>query len=190
MEITFTKAARRQYQVLVRHDDGVLMEVRSFDRPARLPHDIAHFVIESELSLGRGLWGLLASGVLLPNARVISGRLRPHAPASSRALLKEAGQRPTEAEVLVSLIMGIAEGGVDEDWPQVSFRLHDAWRPRHSQRGPISHDEVRRACRRLREAERQWEELTAGESMTVRWPPRHNKGMNRTRNQHVSPPQG
>jgi hypothetical protein len=46
MEITFTKTALRKYEVLVRRDDGVVLEVRSFDRPVRLPHDIAHFVVE------------------------------------------------------------------------------------------------------------------------------------------------
>jgi hypothetical protein len=188
MEITFTKIAGRKYEVLLRRDDGVVLELRSFDRPVRLPHDIAHFVVESELSLKHGLWGLLASGVMLPNLRLVSGRLRPRAAERSRELMKEAGQHPTEAEVLVSFIMGIAAQGIDQDWPRVRSRLNDAWHPRHSQRGPISHDEVRRACQRLREAERKWEELTVGESITVTWPLHRNKAVHRTRNQHHSHP--
>ena len=188
MEITFTKTAGRKYEVLVHRDDNVVLEVKSFDRPVRLPHDIAHFVVESELSLKHGLWGLLASGVMLPNARLVSGRLRPRAAERSREVLKKAGQHPTEAEVLVSFIMGIAAEGVDEDWPKVRSRLSNAWQPRHSQRGPISHDEVRRACQRLREAERQWQELTVGESMIVRWPLYRNQELNRTRNQRHSHP--
>ena len=188
MEITFTKTAGRKYEVLLRRDDGVVLELRSFDRPVRLPHDIAHFVVESELSLKHGLWGLLATGVILPNARVVSGRLRPRAAERSRELMKEAGQHPTEAEVLVSFIMGLAAQGIDQDWPRVRSRLNDAWHPRHSQRGPISHDEVRRACQRLREAERKWEELTVGDSMTVSWPLHRNKALHRTRNQHHSHP--
>ena len=181
MEITFTKTARRKYELLVRRDDGVVLKVPSFDRPARLPHDIAHFVVEGELSLERGFWGLLAAGVILPNVSVASGRLGPRAGERSRALLKEAGQHPTEAEVLVSVLLGIAEEGVDEDWPEVSSRLDDAWQPRRSQRGPMSHGEVERVCRRLREIEVQWEVLPVGESMVMRWPARHNNGMNRTR---------
>lgn len=192
MEITFTKTARRKYEVLVRRDDGVLLAVRSFDRPARLPHDIAHFVVESELSLQYGLWGLLAAGVILPNVTAASGRPRPRAAEQSRSLLKEAGQRQhtTEAEVIVAVVQRIAEEGADDDWPKVLSRLNDAWRPRRSQRGPISHDEVRRACRRLREAEREWAGLAAGESMTVRWPARHDRGMTRTRNRRASHPEG
>lgn len=186
MEITFTKAARRKYQVLVRRDDGVVLEVPSFDRPARLPHDVAHYVVESELCLGCGFWGLLAAGALHPGVSVASGRLRPHAAEQSRAVLKEAGQHPTEAEVLVSVMLGIAEAGVDEDWPEVSSRLNNAWQPRRSQRGPISHGDVQRVCRRLREVECQWEALPVGECLTVRWPAQHNKGLNRTRRQRAS----
>jgi hypothetical protein len=103
--------------------------------------------------LERGSWGLLAAGVIFPNVSVVSGRLRPHAAERAGALLKEAGQHPTEAEVLVSVMLGIAQGGVDDNWPEVSSRLNNAWKPPRSQRRPISHEEVRRACRRLREAE-------------------------------------
>lgn len=183
MEITFTKTARRKYEVFVRRDDGVSLDLRSFDRPARLPHDIAHFVVERELSLERGLWGLLAAGVLPPNASVASGRAGPRAAERSRSLLKEADreQHTAEAEVLVAVVQIIAEEGIDADWPKASARLKDAWRPLRSQRGPISHEEVRRACLALREAEKKWEGLTVGESMTVEWPARHNKGTGRTR---------
>lgn len=190
MEITFTKTAQRDYEVLVRRDDGVLLELRSFDRPARLPHDIAHFVVESQLSLEHGLWGLLAAGVILPNMRVASGRLRPRVAERTRSLLKEAGRRQhtTEAEVLVAVVLRIAEDGVDEDWSKVNSRFNEAWQPRWSQRGPISHDEVRRACQNLREVEQKWKALMVGESMTVKWPAQHNKGMNRTHNKRASLP--
>lgn len=170
MEVTFTRTGRRKYEVLVRRDDGVVLELRSFDRPARLPHDLAHFVVESELRLERGLWGLLAAGAVLPNMTVASGRLRAHAAERSRSLLKEAGQHSTEAEVLVGVIQQVAEAGLEDDWPRVSSYLGDAWRPRRSQRPPITREEVRRACRRLRESERLWEELPVGGALTVMWP--------------------
>lgn len=192
MEITFTKTALRKYEVLVRRDDGVSLELRSFDRPARLPHDIAHFVVESELSLGHGVWGLLAAGVILPNVRVASGRLRPRAAERSRSLLTGAGrlQHTTEAEVVVAVVQSIAEDGVEEDWPEVRSRLEDAWRPHRSQRGPVNHEEVRRACRRLREAERVWEGLAVGGSMTVEWPARHSEGVSRARGRRASRHEG
>ena len=188
VEITFTKAAGRKYQIRVRRDDGVVLEVPSFDRPARLPHDIAHYVVESELCLARGFWGLLAAGALLPGVRVASGRLRPRAAERTRAVLKEAGQEPTEAEVLVSLMLGVAEDGAEEDWPEVSSRLKDAWQPRRSRRGDITRVDVRRVCRRLREAAERWEALPVGAEMTLSWPARHDAETKRSRGKRAPHP--
>ena len=191
MEIKFIKTAGRGYEVRVRRDDGVVLDLRSFDRPARLPHDLVHFVVESELSLESGLWGLLAAGALPPNLSVVSGRVGPRAAERSRSLLKEAGrlQHDTEAEVLVAFVRRVAEEGIEGDWPKVCARLGGVWHPRRSQRGPLGHEEVRRACRRLREAGRKWEGLAAGESMTVEWPARHKGGAGRARNGRASRPE-
>jgi hypothetical protein len=171
LEITFAKKGLRDYQVFVRRDDGVLLQVESFDRPTRLPHDMAHFVVENELRLEQGFWGLLAAGVLFTNMRLAAGRLRPRAREQSRSVLKEAGQHPIEAEVLVSVMLSIAEERADDDWQVVQARLKEVWKPRKSQRGPLSHDEVRRVCRELRIAEEQWRALSVGQSITFVWAP-------------------
>jgi hypothetical protein len=180
LEITFAKKGLRDYQVVVRRDDGVLLNVQSFDRPIRLPHDMAHFVVENELRLEHGFWGMLAAGVLFSNIRVAAGRVRPRARERYRSVLKEAGQDPIEAEVLVSVMLNIADERADEDWRKVQTRLDEVWKPRKSQRGPINHDEVRRVCRELRIAEKQWRALSVGQSITVVWRP-HNSRLQRTR---------
>src|SRR4029434_1928753 len=127
MEITFAKTARRDYEVLVQRDDGVLLRVQSFDRPLRLPHDIAHFVVENELQLEHGFWGLLAAGVMFTNTRVASGRPRQHAAEQSRSVLKRVGQQPIEAEVLVSVMLKIAEDRGDQEWRLVKAQLEAVW---------------------------------------------------------------
>ena len=180
MDITFAKSAQRDYEVLVRRDDGVLIKVQSFDRPLRMPHDIAHFVVENELRLEHGLWGLIADGVIFPNMRVASGRLRPHTAARSRSAVKEARQWPIEAEVLVYVMLKIAEERADETWSTTKARLNEVWKPRRSQRGPITHDEVQRVCRELRSIEQEWQALPIGQSMTVTWAP-PNKRWQRSR---------
>ena len=181
MEISFSKTGQRDDEVLVRRDDGVLLEVQSFDRPLRLPHDIAHFVVENELQLEHGFWGLLAAGVMFSNMRVASGRLRQHAAEHSRSLVKGVGQQPIEAEVLVSVMLRIAEDRADEEWGMVKAQVDAVWKPRRSQlQRPISHNDVRRVCRELRRVEQQWRALSIGQSITVTWVPQ-NKRLQRTR---------
>jgi hypothetical protein len=94
----------------------VLLQVQSFDRPRRLPHDIAHFVVENELQLEHGFWGLLAAGVMFSNMRVVAGRVRQDAAERSRSFLKRVGQEPIEAEVLVSVMLSIAEERAESKW--------------------------------------------------------------------------
>ena len=63
MQVTFTKTGKRRYRVSV-EGPGV---VAAWMEPApgyheRLPHDMAHFVVENELGLAGGIFGQLAAG--------------------------------------------------------------------------------------------------------------------------------
>ena len=152
MDVVFTKTAARRYDARVERD-GVVLTVQTFDCPARLPHDIAHIIVEKGLSLRYGFWGLIAAGAMFPNIGVVSGRLRPRVGEHSRALLKEAGQYSTEAEFLVSAMHKIADLGLD-DWHRIESRLKRVWRPAKSQRSPLHRLEVMNVCCQLRDAER------------------------------------
>ena len=160
MDVIFTKTTTRRYDAQVERD-GVVLSVQTFDRPARLPHDIAHVIVENGLMLKYGFWGLIAAGVLFSNVRVVSGRLRARAAERSRALLKRARQYSTEAEILVSVILEIAELGL-EDWQQIESRLKRVWQPAKSQRSPLHRLEVMNVCCQLRDAERDWKALPIG----------------------------
>ncbi len=63
MNVTFTKTGERRYRVSV---EGMGV-VSSWMEPAagydtRLPHDMAHFVVENELGIAGGGFGQLAEG--------------------------------------------------------------------------------------------------------------------------------
>src|SRR5579862_2182697 len=98
MEIIFTLGEDCRYSTIARRNDGVVLRVPSFDRLSRLPHDIAHCIVEQGLGVRRGFWGCVADGALFPGIEVVSGRQVPHAAERSRALIREAGQHGTEAE--------------------------------------------------------------------------------------------
>jgi hypothetical protein len=61
LEITFTRTGPRRYRTSVRRD-GTVFELRGFDRPAELPHDLAHFVVEREVGCRFGFCGCIAAG--------------------------------------------------------------------------------------------------------------------------------
>jgi hypothetical protein len=170
MILTFTRTGQHTYTTVAHRDDGVVLAVPSYDRTVPLPHDLAHSVVESELGLERGFWGCVAAGALFPGIQVVSGRRPPHAAARSRAVIREAGQHGTEAEVLVGLLVRIVHEGLDETGPAARAILSTAWRPDKPSRGPLTAEETRRVCAALREIERRWQALAVGESLTVTCP--------------------
>src|SRR5947209_2919285 len=101
MNITFTCGEGRTYTTIATRDDGVVLQVASYDRTFALPHDRGHYVVEHGLGLKRGFWGCIAAGALFPGITILSGRQSPHAAARSQAIIREAGQHGTEAEVLL-----------------------------------------------------------------------------------------
>jgi hypothetical protein len=170
MKITFTRSGERTYTTVAVRDDGVVLEVPSYDRTHLLPHDLAHYVVERELGLQRGFWGCVAAGALFPGIKVISGRRPAHGAARSQSVIREAGQQGTEAEVLVGVLLTIASEGLDNHWPAARAVLNREWRPSKPSRGPLEADEVRRVCDALREAQERWQALAIGQCITVSWP--------------------
>lgn len=169
MEITFTRIGERDYATVAVRDDGVTVRVPAFDRPSVLPHDLAHYVVEHELGIADGFWGCVAAGALFPGMVVERGRQRPRPAARSREIVRRAGQRGTEAEVLVGVMVDIVHDDLDSDSRAVLERLRRMWQPGSAPRPVPALEEVRRVCALLREVTTQWQSLAVGESMTVTW---------------------
>ncbi len=170
MEITFTRGGEHSYSTVARRDDGVTLLVPSFDRTHSMPHDLAHFVVERELGLKRGFWGCVAAGATFPGIEVVSGRRPPHAAERSKAIIREAGQHGTEAEVLVGLVIDLVQKGLASDGPAARALVSRVWRPSKPSRGPLAPEEVQRVCHALREAQQRWQALPIGQSFKVSWP--------------------
>src|SRR5581483_9662717 len=152
MYITFTRTGKCSYSTTAKRADGVTVSVPGYDRTAPLPHDLAHYVVEHGLGLEQGFWGCVAAGALFPGMKVTDGRQPPHAAERSKRVLREAGQRGTEAEVLVGALCEIALAGTDENWLAARARLATEWTPTRRARAPLTHEEVRRVCAALRAA--------------------------------------
>jgi len=171
MEVTFTKLAGQRYATSIRRSDGVVFSLRAAGASSAMPHDLAHLVIERELGLREGFWGCVAGGAVIPGMSVVSGRRRPHAKERSRAILKHAGQRTTEAEVAVSVVLEIALSRRDERAPdRACVQLNEAWRPTGKSRPAIEAEGLGRVCTAVRAAQAHWHSLLRGESWELCWP--------------------
>jgi len=161
------KGPGTRYRSTLHRADGVLVELEGGSwntiggRPGRVPHDLAHLIVEQELGLRRGLWGVLAAGGLVQNATFARGRLPPHAVERATAIAVDAAEELRRAEVLVRAVADASRdrspGGlrqaVGERW------WHDGLTP-----GALA-----RMDAELRATAREWEALPAGASVARSW---------------------
>src|SRR5258705_7514806 len=144
MKVTFTRTAERRYRVSV-EGPGV---VSSWMEPApgydaRLPHDMAHFVVENELGISGGVFGQLAGG---GHARTF----QPTAEQASRKVAKR-GNR-------------IAASNRDDAMlsEKVVYLACRTWNNAHSEVSPIegvSAEDILRVCRKFDEVSAVWSKL-------------------------------
>ncbi|HWT95889.1 MAG TPA: hypothetical protein VN238_23005 [Solirubrobacteraceae bacterium] len=112
--IVFEKGPTRRYRSVLTRADGVEVELEggswnAVGGPAReVPHDLAHLVVEEELGLARGVWGVLAAGGLFRGARVVGGRQKAHAAARAREVLAASVEELNRAEVLTRMVADLA----------------------------------------------------------------------------------
>ena len=83
MRIQFRRWEVGECISVIYRPDGVVLELPSYSRTWRVPHDLAHAVTERELGLAGGLYGLIASGHVFDNMSVVAGRPRHDARARS-----------------------------------------------------------------------------------------------------------
>jgi hypothetical protein len=155
MNVTFTRTAERRYRVSV---EGAGL-VPSYMEPApgfdaRLPHDMAHFVVENEVGICGGVFGQLADGGHANTFRPIGERPRARVVKRGKRLATVNRDDGMLSEKIVTVACHlwsrgapIPAGGVDG----------------------VSAEDLARVCRGFDEVSAQWSHLRIGESMTLVW---------------------
>jgi hypothetical protein len=166
MDVAFHREAGSAYHSLARRPDGVVVRLKggSYNRlDPPLPHDIAHLVVEDELGLEHGVWGVIAAGGLFPQCAVVSGRRRPHAAERARSLVKESATELTRAEIVVGAVCRLAVAGRDPD-DRLIARLTGRWRP-----DALTPAVVARLRARLQDAAERWRGVPVGGELVLVW---------------------
>lgn len=175
-EVTFHKGPTRRYTSTLTRPDGAVVELEggSWNRvggPAReVPHDIAHLVVEHELGLDRGVFGVLVAGGLFRGARIAGGRRPPHAETRAAAVLAASVEPLNQAEVVVRAIADLALAGAAPD-PEA---LRRACGERYAVDG-VTREQIATSIDRLRTLGAQWRALAVGASLDLDFTARENK---------------
>ena len=178
--IDFHKGPRGRYHSVLHRVDGVSVRLeggshnRVSGEVGRVPHDLAHLVVEDELGLGGGLWGTLAAGGIVQNARVVSGRKPSHAERRARAITDRAGESLRQAEILVRAVADASLVGETRDLPAFRARVGARWWS-----PSITPDALDRACTELPAAAERWAALEDGSVLRLAWPRGYAEGLRR-----------
>ena len=164
----FARAQRGESVATIHRADGVVVELPSYSRKHRIPHDLAHAVAERELGLAGGVFGSIAAGALFENMRVISGRTRHDAAARSRRILAANRRTLTLAEVMAGALHHLVEHP-DGRTGAVST-LERAWGSVNENPFPYPPQQVIAVVGVLRDHASRWTALADGELLEFRWP--------------------
>src|SRR5881296_196928 len=167
-----TRTAEGRSTTHVRRDDGVTLELPSYTPLHRLPHDLAHFVIERALGLTCGFWGSIADGAVFGGMVALPRKRTARVEERSRQVMRGASSRVTEAEAVVGTVAEIYQRRLDRDWATARALLGGTWRPACPSRELPSQAEVRRICRELADAEKRWLSMPIDSSISLVWPKR------------------
>jgi hypothetical protein len=154
VNVKFTRTGERRYRVSV-EGPGV---VSSWMEPApgfdtRLPHDMAHFVVENELGITGGVFGQLAAGGLANTFHPSDEQLRRKLHKRDNRIAAINRHDAILSEKFVSL-------------------ARQAWNSDLSE-APTAEDvstkDIRRVCQQFDVVSAVWSKLGIGESMTLAW---------------------
>lgn len=154
VRVTFTRTGERRYRVSV---EGPGIEP-SFMEPApgyddRLPHDMAHFVVENELGITGGVFGQLAAGGHAKTFRALNPKRAGRSERRGKRIARENRNDADLSELVVNL--ACRTWNAEKELPP-------------SVKG-VSDDDIARIRRVFDEVGAKWSALKVGGSVTLEW---------------------
>jgi hypothetical protein len=175
MEVVFTKTNSYKHSSVALRDDGVRLAVPGYGPSKPIPHDMIHFVAEDELKIDYGFWGCVAAGAVYKGMSVLDGKSRHDSEKISKEIIKKFGQGNTESEVLASNILTIFSEQIESNWEKIQLLQKETWQPSQPGRSQMTHDEIKRICKRIRSLSQDWDDLKDGQTMAMKWATRKSR---------------
>ena len=165
MNIEFHREPRGRYHSTFTRPDGAILKLQggSYNQlggGVRVPHDIAHLIVEQTLELRGGLWGTIAAGGLVMNLEYIGGKKPQHAEKRSWAITDAAGETLRQAEVVVRAVADAAAGTVHG---ALAGHMGERWAV------PISPAALDLMTAQLRNSAARWTQVPEGGSLSMTW---------------------
>ena len=154
-----------RYFTEVERDDGAVVRLGGPGAHG-LPHDLVHYVVESELRVDRGFWGKVSRGENVGKVAYV------RAPSRRRPPLRHAPRgKGGDVEAIVGLVHRIHRLR-DRTPATVRDQLETSLKPSVRARAGLDVKAVLRICRRLDDLGGRWARLGNGGRLVLDWPAR------------------
>lgn len=183
MEVEFRRTGERRYAVIIHRNGQPPMEMNpapGYD--PLMPHDLLHFIVESELGLRQGIFGQIAEGgtagtfhsatsTAESNRKAARSRRRENRRGGKLLQQGREDSAQSERATVICLYEWQARSS-DPDRRKQSAEMASMVKSIRSQQSAaeFSENTIKRICARMDELSAQWSALDVGQSLTVRWP--------------------
>jgi hypothetical protein len=147
----------------IRRADGAEFTLASYSRKHRVPHDLAHAVIERELGMPDGIFGCIAAGAVFSSMRQTAGKKRHDAEIRSTRILKAANSIGM-SEAITSVI----HKAVEKDQATPYGLIRETWGVTEPGPCPWLDKDLARTTETLRELSTRWQANTG--PLVFPWP--------------------
>lgn len=185
MEIQFRRTGERRYAVTILISGQSVLEMNpapGYD--PRMPHDLLHLVVESELGLRHGIFGQISAGGNAGTFHPVPSHHEGHREASRRRrgiakrgekLLREGRREAAVSEhaTYICLSEWLARTAQPQRRKQPGRRSTRPVPPandRPTAAEALTEDRLNRICDRLDKLSAEWMRLEIGGALTVIWP--------------------
>ncbi len=185
MKIEFCRTGERRYGVTIHRSGKSPLEMNpapGYD--SAMPHDLLHFIVESELGLRQGIFGQIADGGTAGTFRAVqsSGENRREAARSRRRetqrgskLLRQGQEDSMQSEraTVICLYEWLARS-TDPARRTLAAEMAVNAKTVRSQLSTaesqsLNESAIKRICARMEELSQQWASLEIGQTLTVFW---------------------
>jgi hypothetical protein len=152
VEITIVKAEAGPHRAVVARPGAEAVQFAVYDYGPTLPHDLVHYVVEDELGLEFGFWGLVSAGANLQSVQAYGARDPRRIPPQTDPLVTAHIDELLAAEGVVATFSGLP--GTHPE-PELEPAV------------------IERIRARMTELNQRWQATVPGEALRLRWPGHH-----------------
>jgi hypothetical protein len=149
VEITIVKVESGPHRAVVDRPGAEVVQFAVYDYGPMLPHDLLHYVVEDQLGLEFGFWGLVCAGAKLQSVQAYGARDPRRIPQQDDPLVTAHIDELLTAEGIVAAFSGL---------------------PGSESKPELDPDQIQRIRSRITELNERWQATPPGEMLRLRWP--------------------